>query len=106
MKYKQKYIQAKNGGSAFNPFRLNDTLTRQKTAAAKAAEDAAKAAEDAAKRSKIDTIFPNALLDGYLFDPHGYSVNAILPKGHYFTIHITPEPNCSYVNLNKSLSFN
>ena len=49
LKYKQKYIQAKNGGSAFNPFRLNDTLTRQKTAAAKAAEDAAKAAEDAAK---------------------------------------------------------
>ena len=51
------------------------------------------------QRSKIDTIFPNALLDGYLFDPHGYSVNAILPKGHYFTIHITPEPNCSYVSF-------
>jgi len=62
-------------------------------------KDVSSSAEDAAKRSKIDTIFPNALLDGYLFDPHGYSVNAILPKGHYFTIHITPEPNCSYVSF-------
>lgn len=56
-------------------------------------------AEDATKKSKIDTIFPDALLDGFLFDPCGYSVNAILPKGHYFTIHITPEPNCSYVSF-------
>ena len=56
-------------------------------------------AEDATKKSKIDTIFPNAILDAYLFDPCGYSVNAILPKGHYFTIHITPEPGCSYVSF-------
>ena len=51
------------------------------------------------QRSKIDTIFPNAVLDGYLFDPCGYSVNALLPKGHYFTIHITPEASCSYVSF-------
>lgn len=56
-------------------------------------------AEDATKKSGIDTIFPNALLDGFLFDPCGYSVNAILPKGHYFTIHITPEESCSYVSF-------
>lgn len=37
-------------------------------------------AEDATKRSKIDTLFPNAILDAYLFDPCGYSVNAVLPK--------------------------
>ena len=37
-------------------------------------------AADAAKRSKIDEIFPNAILDGFLFDPCGYSVNAVLPK--------------------------
>jgi S-adenosylmethionine decarboxylase len=61
--------------------------------------DVSSSAEDATKKSKIDTIFPNALLDGYLFDPCGYSVNAIMPKGYYFTIHITPEPNCSYVSF-------
>lgn len=42
--------------------------------------DVSSSAEDATKRSGIDTIFPNALLDGFLFDPCGYSVNAILPK--------------------------
>ena len=61
--------------------------------------EVSESAEDATHRSGIDTIFPNALLDGYLFDPCGYSVNAILPKGHYFTIHITPEPSCSYVSF-------
>jgi len=62
-------------------------------------KEVSSSAEDATKRSRIDTIFPNALLDGYLFDPCGYSVNAIMPKGYYFTIHITPEPNCSYVSF-------
>lgn len=55
--------------------------------------------EECTKKSGIDTIFPNAILDAFLFDPCGYSVNAILPKGHYFTIHITPEPSCSYVSF-------
>jgi len=55
--------------------------------------------EDATKKSGIDTIYPNAVLDAYLFDPCGYSVNGILPKGHYFTIHITPEDHCSYVSF-------
>jgi S-adenosylmethionine decarboxylase len=55
--------------------------------------------DEATKQSKIDTIFPNAILDSYLFEPCGYSVNAILPKGHYFTIHITPEEDYSYVSF-------
>jgi len=54
---------------------------------------------EATEKSGIDKIFPNAILDGYLFDPCGYSVNAILPDGHYFTIHITPEDSCSYVSF-------
>jgi len=56
-------------------------------------------AKEATKKSKIDKIFPNALLDEYLFDPCGYSVNAILPKGYYFNIHITPESEYSYVSF-------
>lgn len=62
-------------------------------------KEVSSSAEEATKKSGIDTIFPNALLDAYLFDPCGYSVNAILPKGHYFTIHITPEEACSYVSF-------
>jgi len=62
-------------------------------------QEGSTSAEDAAQKSGIDTIFVNAKLDGFLFEPCGYSVNAILPKGHYFTIHITPEPSCSYVSF-------
>jgi len=69
-------------------------------------KEVSSSAEDAAKRSKIDQIFPNAILDGFLFDPCGYSVNAILPKGHYFTIHITPEPTCSYVSFETNVPDN
>lgn len=58
-----------------------------------------KTSEECTEKSGIDKIFPNAILDAFLFDPCGYSVNAILPKGHYFTIHITPEPSCSYVSF-------
>jgi S-adenosylmethionine decarboxylase len=63
-------------------------------------------AEDASKKSGIDKIFPNAILDAYLFDPCGYSVNAILPDGYYFTIHITPEPSCSYVSFETNAPVN
>jgi hypothetical protein len=31
------------------------------------------------KKSGINKIFPNAVIDAYLFDPCGYSVNAVLP---------------------------
>lgn len=55
--------------------------------------------EECSQKSGIDKLFPNAILDAFLFDPCGYSVNAILPKGQYFTIHITPEPDCSYVSF-------
>jgi S-adenosylmethionine decarboxylase len=55
--------------------------------------------EECTHRSGIDTLFPNALLDAFLFEPCGYSVNAILPRGHYFTVHITPEEHCSYVSF-------
>jgi len=63
-------------------------------------------AEDATQKSGIDKIFPNAILDGFLFDPCGYSVNAILPEGHYFTIHITPEASCSYVSFETNAPVN
>jgi len=62
--------------------------------------------EECTTKSGIDKIFPNAILDAFLFDPCGYSVNAILPKGQYFTIHITPEPECSYVSFETNADSN
>jgi S-adenosylmethionine decarboxylase len=43
-------------------------------------QECSSSAEEATRKSKIDTIFPNAIIDAYLFEPCGYSVNAILPK--------------------------
>ncbi|ELU17284.1 hypothetical protein CAPTEDRAFT_150242 [Capitella teleta] len=54
---------------------------------------------EATKKSGIDQIIPGAIIDDFLFEPCGYSMNAILPNGAYFTIHITPEPEFSYVSF-------
>ncbi len=33
-------------------------------------------------------------------------MNGLLPDGHYFTIHITPEPDFSYVSFETNVSYN
>jgi S-adenosylmethionine decarboxylase len=33
-------------------------------------------------------------------------MNGLLPDGHYFTIHITPEPDFSYVSFETNVSNN
>ncbi|CAF3551021.1 unnamed protein product [Adineta steineri] len=63
-------------------------------------------AAEATKKAGIDKLFPNAKIFDYLFDPCGYSMNGLLPDGHYFTIHITPEPDFSYVSFETNVSYN
>lgn len=58
------------------------------------------------QKAGIDRIFPNAKIFDYLFDPCGYSMNGLLPDGHYFTIHITPEPDFSYVSFETNVPSN
>ncbi|CAF1075878.1 unnamed protein product [Adineta ricciae] len=62
-------------------------------------------AAEATKKAGIDKLFPNAKIFDYLFDPCGYSMNGLLPDGHYFTIHITPEPEFSYVSFETNASY-
>ncbi|CAF1592591.1 unnamed protein product, partial [Didymodactylos carnosus] len=62
-------------------------------------QDNTTSATEATKKIGIDKIFPNAKIYDYLFEPCGYSMNGLMPDGYYFTIHITPEPEFSYVSF-------
>ena len=42
------------------------------------------------------------MIDDFLFDPCGYSMNG-LAEGGFFTIHITPETHCSYVSFETNI---
>jgi len=56
-------------------------------------------AGEATKVSGIDKILPQMAVDDFLFEPCGYSMNGISKDGSYMTIHITPEPQFSYVSF-------
>lgn len=56
-------------------------------------------AKKATQKSGIDKLFPGIIIDDFLFDPCGYSMNGLLKGGYYITIHVTPEPQCSYVSF-------
>ncbi|KAF2897335.1 hypothetical protein ILUMI_08830 [Ignelater luminosus] len=60
-------------------------------------------AGEATKKSGIDKIIPNMVVDDYLFEPCGYSMNGISKNGCYMTIHITPEAEFSYVSFETNI---
>ena len=54
-------------------------------------------------KAGIDHLCPGATIDETAFTPCGYSMNAILHDA-YFTIHITPEQECSYASFETNTS--
>ncbi len=50
----------------------------------------------------LDQIIPDFQIDDFVFDPYGYSLNAI-KDDKYFTIHITPQENSSYVSFESNI---
>ncbi|XP_073830291.1 S-adenosylmethionine decarboxylase [Musca autumnalis] len=62
--------------------------------------------KDATVKSKINEILPDMIIDDFLFEPCGYSMNGINNRGEYMTIHITPEQEFSYVSFESNVSMN
>ncbi|XP_046406065.1 S-adenosylmethionine decarboxylase proenzyme isoform X1 [Ischnura elegans] len=60
-------------------------------------------AAEATQKSGIDKLMPNMVIDDFLFEPCGYSMNGISKNGCYMTIHITPEPEFSYVSFESNV---
>lgn len=50
----------------------------------------------------LDMLYPEANVDSFLFEPCGYSCNGISDDG-YYTIHVTPEPACSYASFETTI---
>ena len=48
--------------------------------------------------SGLRALLPSALVDDFVFDPCGYSMNA-LDGSAFATVHVTPEEACSYASL-------
>ncbi|XP_069705387.1 S-adenosylmethionine decarboxylase proenzyme isoform X2 [Periplaneta americana] len=65
-------------------------------------EESSSAAE-ATQKSGIEKLIPNMMIDDFLFEPCGYSMNGISKSGCYMTIHITPEPEFSYVSFESNV---
>ncbi|XP_015523420.2 S-adenosylmethionine decarboxylase proenzyme isoform X2 [Neodiprion pinetum] len=65
--------------------------------------DVCSSAAEATVKSGIEKLIPNMVIDDFLFEPCGYSMNGVMKSGCYMTIHITPEPDFSYVSFESNI---
>lgn len=60
-------------------------------------------ADRAESRSGLKNILQQRMLtDGYLFSPHGYSLNGVL-HDNYVTVHVTPQPENAYTSFETNM---
>uniref|UniRef100_UPI00398EEC2A S-adenosylmethionine decarboxylase proenzyme-like n=1 Tax=Pristiophorus japonicus TaxID=55135 RepID=UPI00398EEC2A len=63
-------------------------------------------ADDVTQMSGIRDLIPGSVIDATMFNPCGYSMNGLKADGTYWTVHITPEPDFSYVSFETNLALN
>lgn len=61
--------------------------------------------ENLRRLTGIHEILPGFNVDDFLFEPCGYSINAI-KDSEYYTIHVTPEDQCPYVSFETNAKVN
>ncbi|PXF33177.1 adenosylmethionine decarboxylase [Pokkaliibacter plantistimulans] len=59
-------------------------------------------AEGIRSRLQLSELLPGFTIDDFVFEPYGYSLNAI-KDGYYATFHITPQERSSYVSFETNL---
>lgn len=99
------YVADLAGENAERPPRLvlevmMGRLDRKKMAQFYQGELNAKETTDA---TGISRLVPGSISDEKLFTPCGYSVNGLRDEA-YYTIHVTPEPHCSFVSFETNVS--
>ena len=60
-------------------------------------------AEEIRQFLQLDALFSDFMLDDFVFEPFGYSINAIRGE-EYLTIHVTPQANSSYVSIESNIN--
>jgi S-adenosylmethionine decarboxylase len=61
------------------------------------------ALESIRRRTGVDRIFEGFQVDDYLFEPFGYSLNALRGED-YYTIHVTPQDRGTYVSFETNVN--
>jgi len=93
------YVPATNDATLEILMHVIDERVAEKFTRQRVAEDTSVAAS-----SGIDAVIPGFITSEHVFDPAGYSLNA-LKGSEYYTLHVTPEESGSYVSFETNCDF-
>lgn len=64
--------------------------------------DAKATPRQATRRAGLDKLFPDCTIDDHVFEPFGYSMNALVGS-NYMTFHVTPQRSCSFASFETNI---